>query len=205
MRKLVYLMLFVSAFLQAQNTLKPSEAEALKTKVKAKAKTTTTISSNFTQYKHLDFLSNDIITKGQLTFKSPNRIKWEYVDPFKYFVIFKDETLHINDNGKESNVNIGSSKLFKQLNQLIIKSVKGDMFDDEAFDISYYKKDKFIEVHFAIKDKKFLEYLKAFHILFNTEGDVEEVKMIEQSNDYTRIVFKDRVLNKPVSDAFFAH
>ena len=66
MRKLVYLLLFVSAFIQAQNTLKPSEAEALKAKVKTKANTTTTISSNFTQYKHLDFLSNDIITKGDL-------------------------------------------------------------------------------------------------------------------------------------------
>lgn len=205
MRNIVYLLLFVSAVFQAQNTLQPGEADALKTKVKAKAKTTTTISSSFTQYKHLDFLTNDIITHGQLTFKSPNKIKWEYVDPFKYYVIFKDETLHINDNGKESNVNIGSSKLFKQLNQLIIKSITGDMFDDQSFDISYFKKDHFIEVHFKIKDQEFSEYLKAFHILFNTEGDVEEVKMIEQSDDYTRIVFKDRVLNKTVSDAIFTH
>ena len=205
MRKLVYLLLIVSTVVQAQNTLQSGEAEALKTKVRAKAKTTTTISSSFTQYKHLDFLTNDIITQGQLTFKSPNRIKWEYVDPFKYYVIFKDETLHINDNGKESDVNIGSSKLFKQLNQLIIKSIKGDMFDDQSFDISYYKKDDLIEVHFAIKDKKFSEYLKAFHILFNVEGDVEEVKMIEQSDDYTRIVFKDRILNKQVSDEVFNH
>lgn len=205
MRKLIYLMLFFSVFVQAQQPLASNEAEALKAIVKAKSKTTTTISSSFTQYKHLDFLSNDIITKGNLTFKAPNMIKWEYVDPFKYYVIFKDETLHINDNGKESNVNIGSSKLFKQLNQLIIKSVKGDMFDEDTFDISYYKKDAFIEVHFGIKDEQFLEYMKAFHILFNKDGDVEEVKMLEQSGDYTKIVFKDRELNKPVSDAFFAH
>lgn len=205
MRKLLYILWFVSSMVQAQTVLQPSEAEALRTKVKAKAKSTTTISSNFTQYKHLDFLSNDIITKGHLTFKSPNKIKWEYVDPFKYVAIFNDQTLHINDNGNKSDVNIGSSKLFKQLNELIIKSVKGDMFDEEAFYISYFKHDDVIKVHFDIKDQKYLDYLKTFQLTFNAEGDVEEVKMIEPSNDFTRIVFENRVLNKPVSDAFFSH
>lgn len=205
MPKILYILLIFTSLLQAQTKLQPNEAFALKSKVKTKAASTSTISSTFIQYKHLDFLSNDIVSNGKLTFKSPNKIKWEYVDPFNYIVIFNDQTLHINDNGTKSEVNIGSSTLFKQLNQLIVKSIKGDMFDDDAFDISYFKHGESIEVHFKVKDKNQLEYIEAFHLLFNAEGDVEEVKMIEQSKDYTRIVFKDRVLNKPVTDAFFSH
>lgn len=205
MPRIVYLILFIATTLSAQTKMSTIEADALKTKVKALATTTKTISSGFTQYKHLDFLSNDIITTGKLAFKTPNIVKWEYVKPFKYSVLFKNETLYINNEGNKSNIDIGSSKQFKQLNKLIINSVKGDMFNDDEFSINYYKKEGNSEVHFSPKDKKFEKFIKAFHITFNSKGDVVEVKMIEPSNDYTRIVFSNRVLNTPLADEIFAH
>ncbi|RSK42129.1 outer membrane lipoprotein carrier protein LolA [Mangrovimonas spongiae] len=180
-----------------------SEAQNLKTLVKSQAKTTKTIVSDFTQYKHLDFLSNDIITKGMLHFKAPNLVKWAYNKPFQYTVIFKNESLFINDEGNKSQIDIGSSQMFKQLNKLIIKSVKGDMFDDNEFDISYFKNDGKSNVHFSPKNPEFSEYITSFQITFNKKGDVEDVKMVEPSGDYTKIVFSNRTLNTPLNDAVF--
>ena len=205
MRNLVYLFLFLNVSIQSQTKMSTSEALTLKSIVKEQALTTKTIFSDFTQYKHLDFLSNDIITKGKLAFKTPNLVKWEYTEPYKYTVLFKNETLYINDEGKKNEVNIGSNKLFKQLNSLIINSIKGDMFDDEAFDITYYKTDKNSLVHFIPKDKKSSKYIDAFQITFNTKGDVLEVKMIEPSGDFTKIVFTNKELNKPLADAIFTN
>ncbi|PWK20721.1 LolA family protein [Xanthomarina spongicola] len=205
MRNLVYLFLFLTVSIQSQTQMSASEAQALKTLVKEQALTTKTISSNFTQYKHLDFLSNDIVTKGKLAFKTPDLVKWEYTEPYKYTVLFKNETLFINDEGKKNEVDMGSNKLFKQLNSLIINSIKGDMFDDEAFDITYFKTDKNSQVHFIPKDKKSSKYIDAFHITFNTKGDVIEVKMIEPSGDFTKIVFSNKELNKPLPDAIFTN
>jgi outer membrane lipoprotein-sorting protein len=205
MRSIVLLLFFMSVAIQAQTKMSVPEADALKTLVKNQALTTKTISSDFTQYKHLDFLSNDIITKGTLAFKTPNLVKWEYVDPYKYTVLFKNETLYINDEGKKNQVDMGSNKLFKQLNNLIINSIKGDMFDDEAFNIEYFKTDKNSLVYFIPKDKKSSKYIDAFHITFNTKGDVLEVKMIEPSGDFTKIVFTNKELNKPLADAIFTH
>ncbi|HLV37847.1 outer membrane lipoprotein carrier protein LolA [Xanthomarina sp.] len=182
-----------------------TEAESLKTLVKQQALTTKTISSNFTQYKHLDFLSNDIVSKGKLAFKTPDLVKWEYTDPYNYVIIFKNETLFINDEGKKNQVNMGSNKLFKELNGLIINSIKGDMFDDEAFDITYFKKDKNSQVHFIPKDKKSSKFISEFQITFNEKGDVLEVKMIELSGDFTKIVFNNKELNKPLADAIFTN
>ncbi|GGG35517.1 LolA family protein [Bizionia arctica] len=205
MRNLVYFFLLLTASIQSQTTMSPSEAQALKTLVKAQALTTKTIYSNFTQYKHLDFLSNDIVTKGKLAFKTPNLVKWEYTDPYKYTVIFKNETIFINDEGKKNQVDMGSNKLFKELNGLIINSIKGDMFDDEAFDITYFKLDKTKQVHFIPKDKKSSKYISAFEITFNEKGDVLEVKMIEPSGDFTKIVFSNKEINKPLADAIFTN
>mgnify|MGYP000580841620 CR=1 FL=1 len=165
---------------------------------------TKTITADFTQYKHLDFLSNDIESSGKLAFKAPNMVKWEYVKPFAYSVLFKNETLFINDNGNKSDMDLGSNKLFKQLNQLITASIKGDMFDASEFEVSYFVMDRNSEVHFNPKDKQFAEFIKSFHITFNTKGEVQEVKMIEPSEDYTKIVFSNRTTNQPISDAVFA-
>jgi len=199
----VYLFLFLVSVAHAQTSMSSTEAHALKTKVKERAAITKTISSDFIQYKHLDFLNNDIETSGKLIFKTPDLVKWEYMKPFKYSVLFKDDKLYINDEGKKSDINIGSNRLFKQLNTLIINSVKGDMFNAAEFSIEYFKKDNYSLVYFSPKDKKFSKYIKAFHITFNSEGDVIEVKMIESSEDYTKIVFSNKFLNKPLEDALF--
>ncbi len=203
MHRLVYFILFIGFSFQAQTKMTPTEAQALKALVKAQAETTKTIISDFTQYKHLDFLSNDIVTKGNLHFKSPNLVRWSYSDPFKYSVIFKNETLFINDEGNKSEIDIGSSQMFKQLNKLIIKSVKGDMFDETEFDITYYKNNSKNQVEFKPKDANFSEFINSFYITFSSKGDVEQVKMIEPSGDYTKIVFSNRSLNSPVKDEIF--
>ena len=162
MRKLVYLLFFVILAGHAQTQMSSAEALALKAKVKALAFSTETISSDFVQYKHLDFLDNDIETNGKLAFKAPDLVKWEYVNPFKYSVLFKDEKLFINDEGNKSDINIGSNKIFKQLNRLIISSVKGDMFDDAEFNIDYYKLENNSLVHFSPKDKNSRSISKLF-------------------------------------------
>ena len=181
----------------------PTEAVALKTKVKTRAEAISTVMSEFTQYKHLDFLSDDIVSQGKLAFKVPNLVKWEYTEPFAYSVLFKNETLFINDDGNKSNMDVGSNKIFKQLNQLITASIRGDMFDDNEFNIKYFKINDSSLVYFLPKDEQFSKFIKAFHLTFNANGDVIEVKMIEPSDDYTHIKFTDRVVNKTLSDAVF--
>lgn len=205
MRNLLYLVLLVTCVLQAQTKMTSQEISELKNQVKSQSDVTKTISSDFTQYKHLDFLSNDIITKGNLVFKAPNLVKWAYVNPFKYEVIFKDDNLYINDEGQKSDINLSSSKLFKKLNHLIINSVKGDMFDDDEFTIDYYKEAENFNVYFGPVNDKISKYIKEFRILFNLKGEVLQIKMIEPTDDYTKIVFKNRVLNKTISDAVFSH
>lgn len=199
------LLLFSCLLLHSQTKMSLQETVELKKKVKLLSEQTKTISSDFTQYKHLDFLSNEIVTKGNLVFKAPDLVKWEYVEPFKYSVIFKNESLFVDDDGEKSDINLSSSKLFKQLNHLIINSVKGDMFNDKEFKIDYLKISENFDIHFKPLNSKIEKYIKEFVILFSSKGEVLQIKMIEPTDDFTKIVFKNRVINKPVSDAVFNH
>ena len=132
-------------------------------------------------------------------------VKWEYVKPFAYSILFKNQTLYINDDGNKSNFDVGGNKIFEQLNQLITSSIRGDLFDDTQFNIQYFQENENSLVHFTPKDAQFSEYIKMFHMTFSPNGKVIEVKMIEPSEDYTQIVFSNRIENQPLSDADFAH
>lgn len=193
------------AVMCAQETnMNAREIAAFKDKVIASAKTTKSIQTDFVQYKHLDFLADDVKTWGKMVFKAPNSVKWEYTKPYQYSIVFNKDQLLINDGGTKSKVDIGNSKLFQKLNQLIVSSVRGDMFSDSDFKVVFLKTSQYNKAIFVPKDNKIATYIASFELLFNKEeAQVVEVKMVEPSQDYTRIVFSNRVLNGQVDDAVF--
>lgn len=196
--------LLVMGTLSAQTKMTSTEINSFKEKVKVTASKTKTIISDFTQYKHMDFLSEDIKTSGKMLFKSPNLVKWAYTNPFQYSVIFKEDKLLINDEGKKSDVKIGSSQLFKKLNQLIVNSISGNMFNADEFIMTFIKTDKYYQVQFLSKDAALKKYIKQFVLNFDkNKYSVIEVKMVEPSDDYTKIVFKNRKENQAIKNEVF--
>jgi len=204
---LFFVSVLISLGVYAQEVkMNASEVEMFKNQITEVSDKTQTISSDFVQFKHLDFLTEDIETSGKMAFKAPNWVKWEYTNPYEYSVIFKDDVLLINDGGTKSDVKMSSSKLFKKLNQLIINSVTGDMFDNEEFETSFYKTETYNKVILKSKDKKLANFIETFELYFNMKtGAVVEVKMIEPSQDFTKIIFSNRVDNKPLNDAIFTN
>ncbi len=184
--------------------LSKQEALSVKESIIITSKKTTSIISKFVQSKHLSFLSKDIISKGNLVFKAPNLIKWEYNNPFKYSVIFKDNQLLINDDGIKSDIDLSANKAFKNLNNLIIKSVKGDMFDTEKFKIAYLKDAKNYLISFTSLDKSLKSFIHKFELTFDRKTfRVLKIKMMETTEDYTIITFSNQKINTSVSDAIF--
>ena len=83
--KIYYILLFVafcnvSQWAQEQK-MSESEVVSFKQSVAVVAKKIKTLSTDFVQYKHLDFLSKDIETSGKMYFKEPNTLQWQYKKP----------------------------------------------------------------------------------------------------------------------------
>ncbi|HLT52137.1 MAG TPA: outer membrane lipoprotein carrier protein LolA [Arenibacter sp.] len=196
----------ISLLLGQESPMNGTEIIGFKDLVNETSKTTQTIQSDFVQYKHLDFLSNDIVTHGKMVFKSPNKVRWEYTEPFRYSIVFLEDKLLINDGGSKSNVDMGNSALFQKLNQLIVNSVKGDLFQDSDFNMEYFKAQDYYKVVFTPRDEKIKSYIATFILIFDkVQAAVQEVKMVEPSGDFTRIVFTDRKINQTVNDAVFSN
>jgi outer membrane lipoprotein-sorting protein len=188
----------------SQEKLSDSEQKVFKDKVQKTAQSTKSIHSDFTQTKQLSVLDNAIISEGHLTFKAPNLVKWEYIKPYKNIAIFKDDKLLVNNEGKKDEMDLSSNRMFRSLNTLIVNSIKGDMFDESQFLISYFKKGQDYLVTFIPKDKRLKKFIASFELKFDKDStQVNEVKMIEPNEDYTLIVFKNKQLNGTISDSVF--
>ena len=199
---LVFL-LFTTLFFAQETKMTAAEITKFKATVEKESKTIKTIKTDFIQYKHLDFLSKDIETSGKMTFKAPNLLNWQYTKPYEYSIVFKNNKVYINDQGKKSTVD---GKMFEKINKLIVGSVSGNMFDDKEFTISYFKSKEFYITKLVPKTATIKKYIKEVELYFPiNESTVAQVKLIEPSNDFTRIVFKNKVINAKVDDSAFTN
>ena len=189
-----------------EQKMSENEIAVFKQSVSVVSKKITTLSTDFVQYKHLDFLSKDIETSGKMVFKEPNSLLWQYKKPYNYSIVFKNGKILINDEGKKSAVDMGNSKLFAKINKLIVGSVSGNLFDDKEFTISYFKNKDQNVAKFTPKDATLKKYIKQIELTFdNDDATVVQVKLLESSADFTRIVFKNKVINAKVDEALFTN
>jgi outer membrane lipoprotein carrier protein len=196
--------LFVSSFFFAQNTaMTGTEAKTFVTKVSSETQQIKTLQSDFTQTKKMDFLDKNIVTYGKMSLKSPNMLSWKYTKPYQYSIVFKENKIFINDQGKKSSVD-AKSKTFEKINKLIVGSSNGKMFTDPEFTVTYFKSSGFNIAKFTPKSAQLLKYIKQIELYFpKNESTVAQVNMLEASGDTTNIVFKNTKINAPISASEF--
>lgn len=206
MKPVLLLFIFISLNIYAQEVpLTETELKAFTTRIETETKKLTSLTTDFEQQKHLAFLSNDIQSYGKMFLRADGALKWSYTEPNKYSVIFKNNAIYINDNGKKSTVS-GDQDMFKKINHLIAGSVSGKLFNDNDFSIRYFKVDNEIKVELIPDNKTLKKYLTEVHLYFpQNEALVSKVKLIEPSGDYTLILFKNKKLNVKIDPNIFKH
>ncbi len=197
--------LLVSALFSAQNTsMSAAEAKAFVSKVSSETQEIKTLQSDFTQTKKMDFLDKSIVTYGKMSLKTPNMLSWRYTKPYQYSIVFKDNKIFINDQGKKSSVD-AKSKTFEKINKLIVGSSNGKMFNDPEFTVAYFRNGNFNIARFTPKSAQLLKYIKQIELHFpKNQSTVSQVNMTEASGDTTNIVFKNTKINAAIAASEFS-
>jgi len=185
---------------------KPVEnSTELKNKLNALTANTQTIQSDFVQEKHLSFLSENIISKGKFAFKNPNLLRWEYAEPINYIIVFNTKNILISDDGKISSFDTQSNRMFSEINNMMVGTIQGSLFNDsERFNVKYFESDKQYLLELEPKMSEMKGMLKTIKIFIDkTDNSVASIKMVETSDDYTKIDFLNRKLNQSVNEGTF--
>jgi outer membrane lipoprotein carrier protein len=200
----VFFMMSLSILAQEQK-MSVTEIADFKATVEQETKNIKSLKTDFIQYKHMDFLAKDIETSGKMSFKQPNLLNWQYTKPYQYSIVFKNNKVYINDQGNKSIVD-ASGKMFEKINKLIVGSVSGNMFDDKEFSILYFKTKDFYITKLIPKTTTIKKYIKQVDLYFPiNDATVSQVKLIEPSGDFTKIVFKNKQINAKIDDSIFTN
>ena len=190
---------------QDKNFKPVTNTEKVQAELSKLTENTKTIQSTFVQEKHLSFLTENIISKGEFFFKSPDMLRWEYSEPFEYIIVFNHKDIFIKDDQKISRFDTESNKMFSEINNMMIGMIQGDIFkDSEKFDVKYYENaDQYLlELEPKLPEmKNMIKYIKIY--IDKSDVSVSAIKMVESSDDYTSINFKNRKLNQPIDDGKF--
>ena len=178
---------------------------AFKARLQDASKKTLTVESEFVQEKNLSLLSNKIISKGYFCFKKENKVRWEYIQPYKYLIIINNDKIFIKDQHQKKQYDSQSNKIFKEINNFMLGCIQGSILNKEKeYKIDFFENDKLYYVKLIPKSEKMKQIMSEIQIYFDKKDlSVSKLKMVEDGGDFTNIEFSNKKLNINVSEEKF--
>jgi outer membrane lipoprotein-sorting protein len=172
--------------------------------INASSSKTNTIHSGFIQKKHLEFLDETIVSRGQFWFRKENDLRWAYEEPFEYVIIIHGGKFYIKDGEKVSTYDMESNAVFREINELIVGMVQGTVMEQDRFEIEAFENDRNYLVKLVPRDEGMRGVISKMEVVVDKKDlTVSEMIMRESETDYTVITFIEKRLNESIPDAVF--
>jgi outer membrane lipoprotein-sorting protein len=199
-----FLLALSPAGMNAQKALSADEIEAFRKGMKEASESTRNISSDFEQIKHLSFLEEDVASMGLFYFEKENKLRWEYIEPFFYLIIFNKDTVVIQDDRKTNVYDASSGQMFSQINKIMLSMVNGTILESDNFEFEYFRNPNGYLLELTPLDENMRDFLSKIRLTVNKlDFTVDELYMIERSDDYTHIRFINKKLNEDIPEHIF--
>jgi outer membrane lipoprotein-sorting protein len=200
---ILLLVLSCSGFSQTFTPVKDSEA--IRKKFAEVSKLTNTIKSDFVQEKNLSMLSEKVTSKGVFYFKQKNMVRLEYTQPFKYLLIMNNGKATIKDEAKTTQMDMHRTKIFQEVNNIIIDCVQGSALSNPNFQVTVYESASQLKLDMKPISKGLKEFFGNIVIFIDKRDySVLKMQMNELSGDNTIITFTNKEINGNIADNLFA-
>ncbi|MGD8263207.1 MAG: outer membrane lipoprotein carrier protein LolA [Desulfobacterales bacterium] len=171
--------------------------------LKKAAGTVTSVRAAFSQEKHMKILARPLVSEGILFFQSPDSLRWEYKHPVQSILLLHNGKTRrfFQKNGsmvEDASANLQSMQVVVQE---IIQWLNGRFDDNPAFAARLEPGRKII---MTPKDESFARLIQRIEVLLSDRPAVIKSVMIFESEDsFTKLVFKDVILNQKLDDVLF--
>ncbi|MBS1623834.1 MAG: outer membrane lipoprotein carrier protein LolA [Bacteroidetes bacterium] len=201
---LLFLFSFTFSGIYAQSFTPVKDEAAVRKKFAEVSQATKSIRSDFTQEKNLSMLAEKVVSKGLFYFKKPNMVRLEYTHPFKYLLIMNNGKATIKDDAKTTQLDMHKTKIFQQVNNLIVDCVQGSALSNSNFQVKIYESTTQIRMDMKPLAKGLKEFFSDIIIFIDkTDYSVNKMQMNELSGDNTVITFSNKKINGDIPDAVF--
>jgi len=184
-----------------------AEKNAIVEGMKKAAEGMNALQCDFVQVKELSFMDDKVTSEGKMFFKKPDRIRWEYVKPYKYVMTMDGKNVRMTSGDKTNTVPMRSSKLFGEISRIMVGGVSGQgLVDSQDFSAAFMVSSASGEVKIALTPlKKEVKDLFSAINLYVGKADsrIRSVELVEKSGDKTVITLKNVQLNTDINDEIF--
>ncbi len=171
--------------------------------LKTAAGTVTSVRAGFTQEKHMKILARPLVSEGILLFQSPDSLRWEYKHPVQSILLLHNGKTRrfVQKNGslvEDASANLQSMQVVVQE---IIQWLNGRFDDNPAFAARLEPGRKIV---MTPRDESFARLIQRIEVLLSDRPAVIKSVMIFESEDsFTKLDFKDVILNQKLDDVLF--
>ncbi len=195
----------VSGFAQYPGYRPVAHPDQLNNELSLAAEKITTIKSNFTQEKNLSMLAEKINSEGKFWFKRADKIRLEYVKPFRYLMILNQGRMLSRDEQKENRIPSQANRIVRQVNRLLADGMQGRILSNADFTSRVFENEKYYLIELSPKSRTLGDIYKNINIFVDRKDfTVGAMEMLERNGDKTVMKFLQKELNADLPEELFA-
>lgn len=202
------LLIFLSSCLPvcSQTKLTAEQQKQIIEKVDKAASSVTEMQCEFTQTKTMKLLSKEMVSKGQMYYKKPNKLRWQYTSPYDYTFIMNGDKVQIKSTKSTKNIDVQGNKIFRQITNIVLNSITGGTLKSSSdFVVEVYKTDKDYFAKLFPKKKELKQLYEYIELHFNPALTmVSSVKMAEKTGDVTVVRLSNTKFGATIDEKMFA-
>ena len=171
--------------------------------LKTAAGTVTSVRAGFTQEKHMKILARPLVSEGVLLFQAPDSLRWEYTHPVQSILLLHQGKTRRFVQKEDSLIEDASASL--QSMQVVVQEItqwlNGRFDDNPAFAARLEPGRRIVMVP---RDESFARLIQRIEVsLSDRPAVIKSVMIFESEDSYTKLEFKDVILNQKLDDALF--
>ena len=164
------------------------------------------MSCNFTQTKFLSLLSDKMVSHGKMYYKQPNKLRWEYTNPYQYLFIFNGAKVYVGNKSRKDVIDTNTNKVFKEVARIMMSTVTGTALSNSSdFSIDVADGKTQWQITLVPKKKEMKKMFAKIVLFFNKPNlMISEINIYEKNNDRTNIKLNNIKTNGIVNETLFA-
>ena len=192
-QKYILLLLFFASVcsLHAQTVIEGTQKASLMKNITEKTLGIKTLQRHFTQTKVSSLLANPVVAKGEMTYKSPQTLRWEYLTPNQFLFVLQGDSVITQSSKGKSVSNVKDNRMMKGISSMIMGCVSGKkLFDEKLFSVTMLDEGGSYVAQMTPKRKDMRRMFNQITFKFDKKSYVINAIVInERSGDTTTIVF----------------
>lgn len=192
------LVIGVTAFSQTQLT--ESQSQEIISQLTQSAASLRSFQCRFVQEQTSLMLAEPSVSEGTMHFVAPDKMRWEYVEPYAFALVVNGERIMKVTDGKAEVLDSNSGRMYQGMVNLIIGSASGKkLFDTSTFDVVLYDDDTFWKAEMTPKRRDMKRMFSQLVFRFDKITKcISQVEFVGTSGDLTSIRFEEMTLNKAI-------